>query len=392
MNRVLKASAIFSVFLSCEQLPPNPSTIVENSTISSASTAITFAKNYGGADAEGAKSVVKTSDGGYALLGYFRGSNRMNDFYLVKTDKYGNLIWQKRIGTSSTNEYGNGLRQTSDGGFILIGAENYKAKVIKTDKNGNVQWQTNSGYINSSDGMGIAISSDNGYVGTGYSGSKVTVFKLSSNGTLQWLKQYGLGIESRGLSIERTSDNGFIIAGLALMNEEDADMYLLKVTSSGTMQWQKNWGGPMMDEGKHAIQTSDGGYALVGYKTNDSYNMQVYVIRTDSKGSFKWIKGYFPSENSVGYRIRETSDKGFAIGGAIYSQASLLKINSSGTYQWRKSYDESKLEYTSDLLIASDGYVMAGPVYYSSGSRNEQAALVKTDNSGNLASLVIASD
>lgn len=390
MKRILASSLCLSLILSCEQQPlnfiSNDSEAIKDSVLASAAVSSTFVKNYGGTGSEKGKSVIRTSDGGYAIIGSSDG-----DFYLVKTDANGNSQWQKKYGDSSITENGNDLRQTSDGGFILIGTAGNYAKVVKTSSNGTMQWQTNVNNVQA--GMGIALSNDNGYVGTGWGSfnnvTKAAVFKLSSNGSLLWLKSYG-SVSTYGNSIERTSDNGFIVAGKTMISSNNSDVYLFKTNSQGDLQWQKNWGGDYSDGGNHAIQTSDGGYAVVGYDGKGATKSNVYLIKTNSQGTFQWIKGYFPSDGASGYALQQLSDRSYAIAAWVYTKATLLKVSSNGTYKWRNEFDDDVLENAADLVIASDGgYVITGQV--NSGSLNEQAALVKTDKNGNLGATAVAS-
>lgn len=390
MKRILASSLCISLFLSCDQQPLSINTTDSevDPAVSMAAVSASFVKNYGGTGSEMSKSVIRTSDGGYALLGSSNG-----DFYLVKTDANGNSQWQKTYGSSSVTENGNDLRQTSDGGFILIGTAGNYAKIIKTSSNGALQWQTSTGYINAASGMSIALSNDNGFVGTGWGSynnvTKAAVFKLNSSGSLLWLKSYG-SVSTSGNSIERTSDNGFIVAGKAIVSSNNSDVYLLKINSQGDLQWQKTWGGTYSDGGNHAIQTSDAGYAVVGYDGKDASKSNVYLIKTDPQGKYQWIKGYFPSEGASGYALQQLSDGSYAIAARIYSQASLLKVSSNGTYKWRTDFSSSVLKNASDLVIASDGgFVLTGQV--NSGSLNEQAALVKTDKNGSLSVAAVVS-
>lgn len=378
MKKVLQYSLFISLLLSCEQpLSPVDQELTDDKFSSvSESSVITFAKNYGSSEYdESTNSVVKTSDGGYAIFGTLLGPAA---FYLIKTDKNGNLLWQKTYGTEEMR--GECLRQTPDGGFIMIGNSEVQVKVIKTNKEGSVQWVWSGNYYEY--GNSIALSGDNGYVGVGStfdSSDNAIAFKLSSSGILLWKKKYAAGAVAN--SIERISDNGFIVAGTAIVEDKGPELLLFRIDKQGNMQWQKTWGGNYDDEGNHAIQTSDGGFAVVGYN-GKSGNSQVYLIKTDSKGKYQWIKGYFPSTNARGNKILQTSDKGFAIAGYVYSKAALIKVSSNGSYQWRKNYNSDILGVAEDIISTSDGgYALTG--LFTGAPLGWQAALVKTDSKGN---------
>ena len=95
-------------------------------------------------------SVQQTNEGGYILTGtsrdgYFIGM----DLYLIKVNEYGSVQWVKIFGEPNFCEYGNCVRQTSDGGYIITGTKQrfrvyagiaplfLDIWIIKTDMNGN---------------------------------------------------------------------------------------------------------------------------------------------------------------------------------------------------------------------------------------------------------------
>jgi hypothetical protein len=78
-------------------------------------------KTFGGNDWDTASCLIQTTDGGYALAGpteSFGGGSR--DFYLVKTNINGQLEWNKTFG-GSNDEHAYSLVQTSDGGYAIAG-------------------------------------------------------------------------------------------------------------------------------------------------------------------------------------------------------------------------------------------------------------------------------
>src|SRR5690349_16307241 len=108
-----------------------------------------FIKYFGGSEFEDANDLQQTSDGGYIIIGnsssYGYGGT---DIYLVKTDNAGNRTWQKSFG-DSLNDEGHAVKQTTDGGYIIVGSFRNTAGldsgktdvyIIKTGSAGDVQW------------------------------------------------------------------------------------------------------------------------------------------------------------------------------------------------------------------------------------------------------------
>ena len=79
-------------------------------------------RTFGVGDADEARSVQQTADGGYILAGHtgIYGSASSYDFYIVKTDVSGIEEWHKVLG-GSNGDYARSVQQTSDGGYIIAG-------------------------------------------------------------------------------------------------------------------------------------------------------------------------------------------------------------------------------------------------------------------------------
>jgi hypothetical protein len=100
-----------------------------------------WTRTYGGLSAAGF-SVQQTADGGYIVAGYnCPDSTTYGGVYLVKTDALGDTLWTRTYGVMSAS-WGNSVRQTTDGGYVVTGTTNGPEirdfYLIKTDSLGNV--------------------------------------------------------------------------------------------------------------------------------------------------------------------------------------------------------------------------------------------------------------
>lgn len=95
----------------------------------SQSPSIQWQKCYGSSGYGGSNFIQQTTDGGYILSGN-QGStvdgdvsvnHGLQDSWIVKTNSTGIILWEKSIGGSG-DDFGNGIQQTSDGGYIVAGA------------------------------------------------------------------------------------------------------------------------------------------------------------------------------------------------------------------------------------------------------------------------------
>jgi len=235
-------------------------------------------KTYGGANDDYACSVVQTCDGGYAIAGATRSFGAGNwDSWLVKTDAVGNMQWNQTYGgTRGDSTYS--IVQTYDNGYVLaggvdsFGAGSSDFWLIKTDANGNVMWNRTYGGARDDDAFSVIQACDGGYALAG----KTTSFnagsdddfwlvKTNSTGHEQWNKTYGGQDQEYAYSVVQTSDGGYALAGYTeSFGAGLKDFWLVKTDSVGSMQWNGIYGDTNEDDANWVVQTEDEGYALTG--------------------------------------------------------------------------------------------------------------------------------
>jgi outer membrane protein assembly factor BamB len=303
-------------------------------TLSEVGPPIQWNKTYGGAAFDWAWSMVRTSDGGYALAGRTKsfGAGGVDDFWLVKTNGDGNMQWSRTYGGTGY-DYAYSVVQTTDGGYAIAGTiegsgSDYNFWLVKTDSLGNMQWNA----------------------------------------------VYGGSRSDYAYSVIQTSDGGYALAGETWISSSQCAFWLVKTDSSGNMQWSHTYGGAYCDSARSVIQTSDGGYAIVGttQPSSTAYS-DVWLVRTDSYGNVLWDKKYLGtgSANDYGYSVIQTSDGGYAIAGSTQVsgipeyEMLLLKTDSNGNVQWMGKYAISYYDRACSVIQTNDGgYAIAG--YYTS--------------------------
>ncbi len=152
-----------------------------------------------------------------------------------------------------------------------------------------------------------------------------------------------------------------------------------------TKQWDKRFGGIKNDMLQSFIQVSTGGYLAGGYsnspllgdKTQNSHNSSddYWIVRIDDAGNKLWDKSFGGNNPDVLYRMLETEDKGFLLGG--YSSGGIsgdktqpsqgaedfwiVRIDSVGNKLWDKRYGGTGIEYLFALEYCEDkGFIMGG--------------------------------
>ena len=198
---------------------------------------------FGGNGDDWCFSVAQTSDGGFVTAGSLKTQEEGYNFWIIKTDSYGNRIWDKSYG-GSEDEWCYSVQQTNDGGYILVGStlsygEEGDVWIIKTDNNGNVLWDKTFGGSKADGGGSIKQTSDGGYIvlGATYSygaGNRdIWLIKIDELGNKHWAKTIGGILNDEGNSIAQTSDNGYIITGWTeSFGAGDEDIWLIKIEGS----------------------------------------------------------------------------------------------------------------------------------------------------------------
>ena len=262
------------------------------------------------------------------------------------------IQWQKSLG-GTDNDYGGPVQQTNDGGFIVAGRPK----------------------------------SNDGDVSVNYGLEDYWIVKLNDIGTIEWQKSLGGTASEIPQSILQTTDGGYIVAGFSRSNDGDvsgnhgsADCWVVKLTSIGTIEWQKSLGGSGYESAISIQQTNDGGYILAGYSnSNDGDvsgnhgNDDFWVAKLSVMGTLEWQKSLGGSSYDYGYFIEQTNDGGYILSGTSLSNDGdvsgnhnsqdcwVVKLSSIGAIEWQKSLGGSSADSGGPIQQTNDGgYILAG--------------------------------
>jgi uncharacterized delta-60 repeat protein len=376
--------------------PSAPSTYIkmyDNSTITAnfekIPPSLYWVRSYRITDVGGARAIQQTLDDGYIVVGTEASDETGEDFWVVKLDSNGDIQWEKTYGgPNGDNAWA--VQQTSDSGYIVAGytgsfGGSLDFWVLKLDSTGNIQWQKTYGG-NGFDGCyspsTLTQTLDGGYIIAGYTNSygagnsDFWVLKLDSTGDIQWQKTYGGAGYDKAYSIKQTSDEGYIIAGeTESFGAENYDFWVIKLNSNGVVQWQKTYGGNNMDIARSIAQTSNGGFIVAGETYSfEAGSADLWILKLDPNGDVQWQKAYGGSEFERAWDVLQTSDGGYIATGQSssfenYADFWLLKLDSNGNITWERTFGGTDSDYAYSVNQTSDGYVVAGWAYslYSQG-------------------------
>ena len=130
-------------------------------------------KTFRGSGWDSGFEVPCTADGGFILNGYTMSyGSGQTDYYMLKTDASGNLLWSRTYGGSNYDN-GTSILQLPGGGYLLggytksFGDTDGDFWIIRTDANGDSLWSQIYGGsgIEALNGMDLTL--DGGYILTG---------------------------------------------------------------------------------------------------------------------------------------------------------------------------------------------------------------------------------
>ncbi len=336
---------------------------------------IVWQNDIGGSASERLYSVEQTSDNGYILAGESssgisgdksEANIGYTDYWVIKLDENGNIMWQNTIGGSEFNNLRSAV-QTMDGGYILGGWSSsdisgdktemsngsYDYWVIKLDNAGNIEWQNTIGGDAEDYLYKVLQTADGGYILGGYSSSGISgdktetnvgtrdfwIIKLNSTGDIIWQNSIGGDGDDNLYDMAITADGGYILGG----NSESGisgdktelntggDYWIIKLDSNGNILWQNTIGGNSYEELKTVIQVADGGYLVGGKSISDISRDKteavigmddLWIIRLDQNGNILWQNTIGGTEGEVLAGICQLNDLSFVIGSWSFSGVS----------------------------------------------------------------------
>ena len=152
------------------------------------------------------------------------------------------------------NEEGFDLKETPDGGFVIVGYTNSHrygndndVLVVKTDKRGKIESSIHLGGKANDEGKAIEITPDGGFIVVGtytdttnLNNSDVYLIKLSSKLDLQWEKTFdyvdssSVSRKDKGVDVKIKPDGGYLVLGNTLL-ETGEEIIIFQTDVQGTL-------------------------------------------------------------------------------------------------------------------------------------------------------------
>jgi len=320
---------------------------------------------FGGNDCDEAYDVVEAYDGGYILVGEtwstnIDGIDIKNGLSLIlKLTNNGLVDWVKNYNGFGFYE----IAKTSDGGYIVCGITNYSFEnitikgvydyyVAKFTSDFQIEWQKNYGGSGYSFCYSIKQTSDGGYIMIGEStsndipdvethnvdpsdlasGGDIYVVKIDAYGEIEWQKMYGGNYSDFGGNIFQTSDGGYMILGTTNSTKVyDTELtqgclnnlFIIKTNNVGEKEWYYVVDVFGSTGASDMIELSDGNYLFAGGTSADSINglcpvgdRSIYLFKLSCEGKFLWHTMFGGNGLNSANRIIPTDDGGYVVGGS----------------------------------------------------------------------------
>lgn len=335
-----------------------------------------------------ARDVRQTDDGGYVVAGSYRSSS-IYDAWIARLSADGSTIWQKSYGLNK-GIYGlleigaHSVSQMVDGAFLIAAFTNIFGSgevqdsdlwLVRTDENGVVMWQRSYGGGSRdwlSGPASLAPTSDGGCVLAGTTeswsaSSDAWVLRLDATGTILWQRTYGAEGDEGHVRIRATKEGGYVMAmSTYSFNDESwpqqgPKLWIVKLDSSGSVAWQRVYGGPLEDIDVNDIQqTSDGGYVVAAEADIFAEGDRALIMKLASTGKRTWER----KMTDIGAKSLITISDEILLAGDFWTDGApdivLLQFNKTGKLRMQKSYGMAEeWDYGNLIRQGTDGTLMA---------------------------------
>jgi len=246
------------------------------------------------------------------------------------------------------------------------------------------------------------------YLSASGSTADALVMRTDSLGRIRWRRTYHIQPRDAANRPVPTRDGGLLVTGTCVTatSSFNRDWLLLKLDSTGRRQWHKVFGGPYSDGDGPLLPTSDGGYLAAGaisartVPVNQSL-IKVTLLKLDSTGQVQWERRYNPQGIAVGpVAMRALSDGTYLLAGqgrdTVGTTAAtgspvgfMLNVCANGDSLWHRTYKGPgtqnqhylrNVQVTPDGGFVGTGFLFPGPPAYPT----EDIWLFKTDRYGYL--------
>lgn len=212
----------------------------------------------------------------------------------------------------------------------------------------------------------------------------VLLMKVGSSGVVQWQRQYGGDSEDEGNRIKKTADGHYIIVGTTLsFGAGSSHGYLIKVNSDGDSLWTRTIGESGTNSFRDVACLPDGSIVAVGWTSTSEWAIHPCAVKVDANGRRIWTRILEAGDYCSAYGIVAAQRGGFAVVGSIdtlsASDGYLWRLDDEGLPLWQCAYRMNNIEWFESIIETTDScFVIGGSTYHTHNEISSDFWLVKT--------------
>ena len=226
--------------------------------------------------------------------------------------------------------------------------------------------------------------------------SEAFFFKYAPSGTRLCMKTFGNGepLDTFGYSVVTdSSDNIYIVGTTQTFGGEDYDVFLQKYDQSCNFVYRLQWAGPGNDVARGiAVDATDNVYITGSTTSFGSGQADVFLLKYTSDGTLVFSKTWGGQQNDYGNGVAvDIQDNVYVVGstssyGAGQSDVVLLKFDPSGNLLFQQTWGGSQNDYGTGVVVDAAGDAYVAGYTFSRGATPgiSSVVLLKYDPSGNL--------
>jgi hypothetical protein len=365
-----------------------------------------FQQVYTTASADFLVDAIQSEDDGFYLTGFSNGTNLGgNDAMLIKTTRFGEIIWSKAYGGSESDTF-NSILPLESGNMIVAGTTQSAsangspdAFIAELDPDGEVVWTTVIGGLADDQIRDITVSPSGNFILCGLTtangesnGYDVFVASVSPSGQMQWIKTYGSPLYEVPLGILVNTNGKIFVWGHQNAQGSGYDAFLMKLDHQGEYDWDRRFALPENELAWDIIATDDGGVMLSGDTGSAGAGLtDVFVMRVNTDGEIQWAKTYGTWSNDHGTNLVHIENDLYAVAGASggFGQGGLdfftLWLNDEGDLKHATSYGGEIKDVAHGAIKTNDDGILIVGETRSYGEGFYSALAVKVDQDGRCA-------
>lgn len=195
--------------------------------------------------------------------------------------------------------------------------------------------------------------------------------------------------DNRGFAV-RSIPGGVYVAGVTgAIGRGAGDLFLLRYTPAGALQWSRTWGGFELDQGQ-GIAIDDGGIWIAGSRTTDEGRIQFAVVRYSHAGDLlverTWTRGVTDVLQSIAVDATGVYVAGLTQPTTANRNLYAARLDLTGATVWEAEWGGPGWDEAWDVAVDADGLVLAGDAT-ADGATTSDALLMRMTRDGTLQSV-----